>query len=228
MVNGMVEVFNSSGQQYIRHADWLGSSRLATDPNGNAVYDRAYAPYGETYAETGAADRSFTGQHPGRDQGINGHLRLPLPPASAAQGRWLVPDPAGLAAVDITNPQTWNRYAYVGNNPLSNVDPLGLRDCLVLDGTGNVQHDCPEPSNDRDGAQPPPRSTGSGGAGTDEVIVVYRDGIGPAPGQGGGDPSLFKNGNCHKIPNGWACVRTAQITARLSSRSNSLRANYSG
>jgi hypothetical protein len=41
------------------------------------------------------------------------------------QGRWLVPDPAGLAAVDITNPQTWNRYAYVANNPLSNVDPLG-------------------------------------------------------------------------------------------------------
>ena len=22
--------------------------------------------------------------------------------------------------------QTWNRYAYVGNSPLSNVDPLGL------------------------------------------------------------------------------------------------------
>jgi len=37
-----------------------------------------------------------------------------------------VPDPAGLAAVDLTNPQTWNRYAYVGNNPLNAVDPLGL------------------------------------------------------------------------------------------------------
>jgi len=37
-----------------------------------------------------------------------------------------VPDPAGLAAVDLTNPQTWNRYAYVANSPLSNVDPLGL------------------------------------------------------------------------------------------------------
>ena len=47
---------------------------------------------------------------------------------SPAQGRWLVPDPAGLAAVDMTNPQIWNRYAYVGNNPLSNVDPFGLED----------------------------------------------------------------------------------------------------
>ena len=47
----------------------------------------------------------------------------------AAQGRWLVPDPAGLAAVDITNPQTWNRYAYVGNNPLTYVDLEGLSRC---------------------------------------------------------------------------------------------------
>jgi RHS repeat-associated protein len=43
------------------------------------------------------------------------------------QGRWIQPDPAGLAAVDPTNPQSWNRYAYVGNNPLSFNDPLGLK-----------------------------------------------------------------------------------------------------
>ncbi|HZQ23195.1 MAG TPA: RHS repeat-associated core domain-containing protein, partial [Terriglobales bacterium] len=41
-------------------------------------------------------------------------------------GRWLTPDPAGLAAVDPTNPQTWNRYAYVTSDPVSLVDPLGL------------------------------------------------------------------------------------------------------
>jgi len=32
-------------------------------------------------------------------------------------------------AVTLTNPQTWNRYAYVGNSPLTNIDPLGLKSC---------------------------------------------------------------------------------------------------
>ena len=36
-----------------------------------------------------------------------------------------------MAAVDITNPQSWNRYAYVGNNPLDSLDPTGLGDCPI-------------------------------------------------------------------------------------------------
>ncbi len=43
--------------------------------------------------------------------------------SSAAQGRWMSADPLPGWPAD---PQSWNRYAYVRNNPLKYVDPLGL------------------------------------------------------------------------------------------------------
>src|ERR1035438_6329541 len=115
---------------YFQHADWLGSSRLAHDSSGNVIYDRAYAPFGETYAETATTNRDFTGQTEDTTPGLYDFL---FRQQSQSQGRWLVPDPAGLAAVDITNPQSWNRYAYVMNNPLSNIDPKGW-ECVWDDG----------------------------------------------------------------------------------------------
>jgi hypothetical protein len=45
MVAGMQAVYNSSGLQYYRHADWLGSSRFATKPDGTMYFDGAYAPF---------------------------------------------------------------------------------------------------------------------------------------------------------------------------------------
>ena len=110
---------------YWRHTDWLGSVRLASNANQTVFGSQAYAPFGESY-ETGqgtSALSDFTGQTQDTAAGIYDFLFRQYSPT---QGRWLVPDPAGLAAVDITNPQTWNRYAYVANNPLANKDPLGL------------------------------------------------------------------------------------------------------
>jgi hypothetical protein len=40
---GVQAVFNSVGLQYLRHSDWLGSSRWALDVNGNLYSGRAYA-----------------------------------------------------------------------------------------------------------------------------------------------------------------------------------------
>jgi hypothetical protein len=40
------------------------------------------------------------------------------------------PDPYN-GSYDLGNPQSFNRYAYVGNNPLSFTDPLGLKGCGV-------------------------------------------------------------------------------------------------
>lgn len=47
----------------------------------------------------------------------------------------MTPDPAGMAAADLSNPQSLNRYAYVLNNPLRWRDPLGLDQCAWDDGT---------------------------------------------------------------------------------------------
>ena len=144
MVAGMAAIHNGNGTGYFQHADWLGSSRFAGTPSGTVYYDGAYAPFGENYAEMGTTDRSFTGQTQDTTPGLYDFL---FRQQSSSQSRWLVPDPAGLAAVDITNPQTWNRYAYLANNPLNKIDPKGLDDCstdidgvsdALCDGTGGA------------------------------------------------------------------------------------------
>src|ERR1019366_10164055 len=123
MVAGMAAVHNGDNTGYFQHADWLGSSRLAVTGGGTVPYDRAYAPFGETYAETATTNRDFTGQTKDTTPGLYDFL---FRQQSQSQGRWLVPNPAGLAAVDMTNPQTWSTYAYVGNQPTGFVDPFWL------------------------------------------------------------------------------------------------------
>jgi len=52
---------------------------------------------------------------------------------SSAQGRFQSVDPAN-AGASLGNPQTWNAYSYVGNNPLSNTDPSGEGILAILGG----------------------------------------------------------------------------------------------
>ncbi len=54
----------------------------------------------------------------------------------SAVERFISPDPAN-AGADATDPQSWNAYAYVRNNPLALVDPMGL--CHI--GADNVAYD---------------------------------------------------------------------------------------
>ena len=79
---------------------------------------------GEVYKNFGStANNDFTGDTQDAISGTYDTVNRELNPS---QGRWLSPDPAGLGVADSTNPQTWNRYTYVGNDPLRYVDPLGL------------------------------------------------------------------------------------------------------
>lgn len=51
---------------------------------------------------------------------------------SSTQGRFTSPDPT-LLSVNAFNPQSWNRYNFVLNNPLLYVDPLGLWELYAED-----------------------------------------------------------------------------------------------
>jgi len=111
------------------HPDWLGTSRLESTPSRTVAVDAGFAPFGEQYVYTSAFDSTFTGSasHDAAPDLWDFSAREYHP----TQGRWISPDPAGLAAVDITDPQTLNRYVYVRNNPLGLTDPSGL---CVIDG----------------------------------------------------------------------------------------------
>ena len=122
LTGGATAVYTSSGLAYYRHTDHLGTSRLSSTPTNTVYSDTAYSAFGEPYAQVGA-DPSFTGQNQDTTAGLYDFLFREHDPN---QGRWASPDPLGLAAVNPSNPQSWNRYAYVLNNPMALVDPSGL------------------------------------------------------------------------------------------------------
>jgi RHS repeat-associated protein len=101
------------------------------------------------------------------------------------QGRWISPEPAGLAAADPTTPQTGNRYAYVMNQPLTFVDPVGLCDLVVTwyAGTGSgtfTGNDCGIPN-----GPPPPGcmwiTTAGSGEGSGWAGMQCGSGVGAPP-----------------------------------------------
>ena len=98
--------------------------RLAVKPDRTVYFEVAYAPFGEDY--DGQRYQGFVFHRPEPGHGQWSLYDFMFREYSPVQGRWISPDPAGVAAVDITNPQTWNRYPYVANNPLSFLDLLGL------------------------------------------------------------------------------------------------------
>jgi RHS repeat-associated protein len=123
-------------------ADWLGTTRaIYSYTGGNWIRSIAHAPFGETYVGNA---QNFTGQWSDADT-TNTTYYFPERQYRSSQGRWLSPDPAGMAAVESSNPQTWNRYAYALNSPLSIVDSTGLQACWPALPGENSQADSDPP-----------------------------------------------------------------------------------
>jgi len=128
-------------------ADHLGSTRVVTSRAGVVLGRYDYLPFGgevpgylrtELGSEYGADLRmpvKFTGQMRDGESGLD---YFGARYYSAAQGRFLSPDPENAGALE-EMPQSWHGYAYVMNNPMAYVDPTGLGPCPVDSETGKEQ-----------------------------------------------------------------------------------------
>ena len=135
----------TSGRRYYT-TDWLGSMRLVTDASGAAVSRRDYLPYGQVVdaalggrgslygAEVGTR-MMFTGKERDGETGLDYFGARYL---SGVQGRWTSAD-LPLADQHIEDPQSWNMFAYVRNNPFAHVDPNGKACSALNNNSGYCQ-----------------------------------------------------------------------------------------
>jgi len=105
------------------HLDGLGSARAITDEQGEVVERHDYLPFGEEWnPEPGSQPRKFTGKERDEETGWD-YFGARYYEASLA--RFTAIDPVTTFDENRVDPQRWNRYAYVRNNPMRYVDPDG-------------------------------------------------------------------------------------------------------
>ncbi|QOY90729.1 RHS repeat domain-containing protein [Paludibaculum fermentans] len=136
--------------------DHLGSTRLLTNEQGTSVRLWDYTPFGweingsygrrpqiSGYVTSDAVQPKFTEKIRDYESGL-GLDFFETRYMSSAQGRFTSPDSYNIIfemekgrpdserrqilLAYISNPQIWNKYAHVVNNPLSHTDPDGRRD----------------------------------------------------------------------------------------------------
>jgi RHS repeat-associated protein len=116
--NLLVATRNSSGGYTYFASDHLGTPRVGT---GAEPVTRKFQPFGlEIPGASGGLPIKFAAMERDLSSGNDfDHARY----QSSLLGRFLGPDKL---QGDPQDPQSWNRYAYAGNNPLAYVDPDGL------------------------------------------------------------------------------------------------------
>ncbi len=121
---------DAGGNVYYYFPDALGSEVAITNATGVVCYDADfYLGGGEKlplFTNTCPPNYKFAGMERDSETGLDHTMFRQY---SSPYGRWMTPDPAGLGAASLANPQSWNMYAYVVNNPTTFTDPLGLDQC---------------------------------------------------------------------------------------------------
>jgi RHS repeat-associated protein len=132
----------ADGHVRFRHQDWIGTERLRTTYNGSVEGTFLSLPYGDGLQTTTGSDTDAS-HYTGLDQDATDIEHATHRELASGQGRWLRPDPYD-GSYSLSDPQSMNRYAYAGNSPVSDVDPLGtiMMAPIVNGGCDPDQSDC--------------------------------------------------------------------------------------
>jgi RHS repeat-associated protein len=106
------------------HEDPITKSKRVTDANGNVVSSIELDPWGADTTRSNAAafqPKKFTSY----DRDANGTDEAMFRRYNRKHSRFDQPDPYD-GSYDFANPQSFNRYAYVQNDPVNSADPGGL------------------------------------------------------------------------------------------------------
>jgi RHS repeat-associated protein len=128
------------------HLDGLGSVRVVTDATGQVaracdtdvvVGRHEFLPFGEEWdgPSPPAERRLFTGQERDVETGLD---YFGARHYQALWGRFTTIDPVYTWQENLVDPQRWNRYSYVRNNPLRYVDPDGRMPLLPAMAIGAI------------------------------------------------------------------------------------------
>jgi len=130
-VAAYVDANTSSGYPMYQITDQEGTL-VGEGPNGMINWVN-YMPYGQTLSGSTTSPYSFDGlQNSYTFAGLGWDPTTSMWHAMARQfspqqGRWMSPDPYA-GSYDWTDPQSLNRYAYVGGRPMYAIDQSGLDD----------------------------------------------------------------------------------------------------
>jgi RHS repeat-associated protein len=180
----IAEVLN--GVPTYLHPDLLGSPRLGTDANGAIQWQEHFDPYGSKL--NGTSEKiGYTGHAYDADTQLTyAQARFYDP----AVGRFMSMDPIGFTG----NPFTFNRYAYVNNNPYGGTDPSGME--AITGSRIETAENNSSPVRYAEGGTGTGTGTGTGGGKAERMAAVMTgSGAGTSGGSGGGGGPCL--GGCH-------------------------------
>ena len=119
---------NTAGVIFV-HSDWIGTERARSNMSATICESATSQPFGDNVQKAGSCDVSpdfFTGKPRDTESNLDDFGARYF---SSQWGRWMSADwtaaPSSVPYATLTNPQSLNLYAYVGNDPIDGQDADG-------------------------------------------------------------------------------------------------------